>query len=141
MKTKTLSLLFPLLALLICTSCSDDNATNAHSPVFESLTLSPSVVHCSDTVTGHVAYRDAGKNIYSSDYQYTITDGHSAANKQWRVTDPTKSQPVFGFHAPDSAGTYTVTFRATKIRYSTGGPNGELYGSANTVTATLVVTE
>lgn len=133
-----------LTTSVLITSCdNDDHATDSRSPEFGSLTLSPSTVSPGDSVIATVSYNYAGKNIYSSIYVLSITGNTSEGlynkNVNWKVIDPTKSTPTQKFQAPDIPGIYTVTFRATQINYSSGGPNGELYGSANSVNATLRV--
>lgn len=124
-------------------SCDNDDITkDAVSPTFSKLTLSPSVASTRDSVTAHVSYQYNGKNIYKNTYQLTITNNSNISNNvsyTWDEVDPTKQEPEYKFAAPDSAGNYTVSFRATFIRYSTHGPNGELYGSANSVSSTLTV--
>lgn len=125
-------------------SCdNDDHATDSRSPEFGALTLSPSTVSPGDSVTATVSYNYAGKKIYSSVYTLSISgntsEGPYTKSIEWKVVDPTKSTPVQKFAAPETPGIYTVTFRASQINYSSGGPNGELYGSANSVNSTLRV--
>lgn len=140
---KTLFAFIAFLVAIHMTSCDNDDITKAStSPVFSKLTLSPSLTTTGDTVTAHVGYQSQGKNIYSNTYQLTITNNSNLINSvsyTWDEVDPTKKEPEYRFAAPDSAGTYTVSFRATFIRYSTHGPNGELYGSANSLSSTLTV--
>lgn len=142
--------LFPLLLLssvfsTLMASCdNDDNATSGRPPVFDKIVLTPSPCAIGDTIQGTVTYTSAGKDIYKSTYRVRVvgktTSGDSTFySNTWSVLDPTKSEPTFKFAAPDIAQDYRVTFEATQINYSTGGPNGELYGSANTVTTTLTV--
>ena len=116
--------------------CEEEHGGKSHSPVYKDLTLSPNPVNTGQIVTGIVSYNDPGANIYSCDYQYTISDGTSFT---WRQVDPTTSQPEFTFTAPERAGNYTVTFRAPTIRYSSTAENGTIYGVANMVQATLKV--
>ena len=135
-----------ILALLFLASCdNDDHATDSRSPEFGALTLEPSTVLPGDSVTATVSYKYAGKKIYSSEYILTVTgvtsEGQYVNSVKWKVVDPTKSAPTQRFAAPDVPGNYTVTFRASQINYSSGGPNGELYGSANSVSTTLRVRE
>jgi len=140
---------FLLLALVtafaVLMSCdNDDNATSARSPEFGDITLTPNPCHAGDTVKATVSYNYAGKEIYQSVYFYNVkgssnTGDSTFYSSSWSVTDPTKSVPSFQFVAPDIAQTYTVTFGASKIHYATGGPNGELYGSAASVSTTLRV--
>lgn len=133
-----------LSATILMTSCdNDDHATDSRSPEFGTLTLTPSTVSPGDSVTASVSYNYPGKHIYSNVYNLTITgntsEGPYTNTVSWKVVDPTKSTPTQKFAAPDTPGTYNVTFRASQINYSSGGPNGELYGSANSVSATLRV--
>ena len=131
MEKKSLILLVISALFVFATSCDNDShATDGRSPQFESLTLTPSTVNAGDSVVANVSYTYPGKKIYSSIYNETY---------EWKVVDPTKSTPTYKFRSPDEAGIYTVTFRARQINYSSGGPNGELYGSANSVSATLRV--
>lgn len=141
--------IIPILSL--CTfcgtlfvSCENDNATSGRSPVFDKIVLTPNPCEIGDTIQGTVTYTSAGKNIYKTTYRIRVvgntTSGDSTFySSTWDVYDPTKSEPTFKFAAPDITQTYTVTFEARRISYSTGGSNGEVYGSANTVTANLTV--
>ncbi len=144
MEKKSLILLVISALFVFATSCDNDShATDGRSPQFESLTLTPSTVNAGDSVVANVSYTYPGKKIYSSIYNLTISgntsDGLYNETYEWKVVDPTKSTPTYKFRSPDEAGIYTVTFRARQINYSSGGPNGELYGSANSVSATLRV--
>ncbi len=138
------TLLIVFAISIIFMSCdNDDHATDSRSPEFGSLTLSPSTVSPGDSVTASVSYVYPGKKIYSSVYTLSISGNTSEGpyNKsiEWKVVDPTRSTPVQKFAAPETPGIYTVVFRASRINFSSGGPNGELYGSANSVNATLRV--
>lgn len=142
---KNLSLLvIAITASMLSISCdNDDHATDSRSPVFGTLTLTPSTVSPEDSVTATVSYNYAGKKIYSSIYVLSVNgntpEGRYDKSIEWKVVDPTKSTPTIKFAAPDVPGIYTVTFHASQINYSSGGPNGELYGSANSVNSTLRV--
>ena len=142
MKKIVLCTAFALMGVLI--SCdNDDHATDGRSPEFASLELTPSVAHPGDSISAIVTYKTPGKNIYKSDYKLAISgftsSGDYNVSYSWTEIDPTKSNPKYKFAAPDESGTFQVTFSATRINFSTGGPNGELYGSANSVNATLRV--
>jgi len=134
MKKSSLVFLLSVAILISFSACSEDKEST--SPVFDELTLTPNPVYTGQYVKGVVSYISTGDYIYSSDYQYTIGGVGSVA---WTEVSPTKSQPQFTFKAPTTAGTYTITFKTTKIRYSATGKNGELYGSSNTVTQQLKV--
>lgn len=140
---KTLrAILIPLVAtLLLVVACDNDsNSFDSRSPTFGDFTLTPSSCYPGDTITGTVLFEDKGKNIYSSTYYYRYNVDDTITRVTWTVVDPTGHDNVtFTFPAPTTAGIYVVTFGATYIRYSSGGPNGELYGSASSVTATLNV--
>lgn len=125
-----------LLLGMVMTGCEEDHGGKSHSPVFKDLTLTPNPVYTGQKVTGLVAYDDPGANIYSSDYQYTLSNGMSGT---WHQVSPTESQPEFTFVAPDKAGNYTVSFQATTIRYSSTDAKSTIYGSANSVRADLKV--
>ncbi len=126
-------------------SCNDDTApTSAKSPIFHSLILAPSTAVANTDVTATVEYEYKGKEIYKNDYKLELTelgDNSNTYTYEWTEIDPTQSNPCYTFKAPSKAGKYYVTFKATKIYYSTGGPNGVLYGNANTVSSNLTVTE
>jgi len=144
MKKNFFSLLLCTICGTLLISCENDNATSGRSPVFEKIVLTPNPCETGDTIQGVVSYTSAGQHIYKTTYYVRVvgstTSGDSIFHKQtWDVSDPTKSEPTFKFAAPDVAQTYTVTLGASRINYSTGGPNGELYGSANTVTTNLIV--
>lgn len=141
MKYTFITTAFCLCAALILTACDNDaNANNGRSPVFESLTLTPNPCHLGDSVVGQVKYSYAGRDIYSTTYTVTMrVSTDSTYVLSWKVIDPTKKDPTFKIPTPRLAGTYTVNFSASRINYSSGGSNGELYGSANTVSATLRV--
>lgn len=142
MKKTIFAVIACFIAMQLISCDNDDITKDAMSPSFSKLTLSPSVVSTSDSVTAHVGYQFNGKNIYKNTYQLTITNNSNISNYvsyTWDEVDPTKHEPEYKFAAPDSAGNYTVSFRATFIRYSYLGPNGELYGSANSVSSTLTV--
>ncbi|MGM9686428.1 MAG: hypothetical protein ACI3YI_09440 [Bacteroidaceae bacterium] len=130
-----------IFAALLCVSCdNDDINTSSRPPVFESLTLTPNNVKAGENVKAVVKYSYAGKDIYKSDYRISISKGADyQVTYDWTVVDPTKSEPEYSFNAPEEAGTYEVVFRANKINYSSHGPNGELYGNANSVNAILRV--
>ena len=134
---------FIILSSII--SCSnDDPPTGAKPPVFKKLILNPSTVGPEETVNATVEYEYPGKDIFRSDYQLTIVEvGSNSITEtfEWTIIDPTKSNPVYEFKAPTKPGKYSISFHAKHINYSTGGPNGSLYGSANTVSSTLIVTE
>lgn len=139
-------LIFALSAALsFLMSCdNDDNATTARSPEFGEITLTPNPCQAGDTVKATVSYNYAGKEIYQSIYFCNVkgssnTGDSTYYSSSWTVSDPTKKQPSFQFVAPDIAQNYTVTFGASRINYATGGPNGEIYGSASSVSATLSV--
>jgi hypothetical protein len=144
-KMKKIILLLSVITLfLFSASCSnDDHATDSRPPVFGELKLSPSTVQAGDSVTATVSYNYPGKKIYKNEYTLTVSgntsNGHYEKSWKWEVIDPTKSEPTCKFASPDEAGTYTVSFRASRINYSSGGPNGELYGSANSVSSVLYV--
>lgn len=143
-KLFSLVLLSSIFSALIVSCDNDDNATSGRSPVFDKIVLTPNPCVIGDSIQGTVTYTSAGKHIYKSKYLVKVvgstTSGDSTFySNSWTVLDPTKSEPTFKFAAPDIAQSYRVTFEATQINYSTGGPNGELYGSANTVTTTLTV--
>jgi hypothetical protein len=141
---KTSVILAVVSILFLSVSCSnDDHATDSRPPVFGELKLSPSTASPGDSVTATVSYNYAGKKIYKNEYTLTVS-GHTSSGQyekswKWEVIDPTKTEPFCKFAAPDEAGIYTVSFRASRINYSSGGPNGELYGSANSVSAVLYV--
>lgn len=135
---------FVISLLLFSASCSnDEHATDSRPPVFGELKLSPTTVSAGDSVTAMVTYNYPGKKIYKNEYTLTVSgytsNGLYEKSWKWDVIDPTKSEPTCKFASPDVAGTYTVSFRASRINYSSGGPNGELYGSANSVSAVLYV--
>ncbi len=137
----------PVLAVLaLLMACSEDPANDARTQIFDSLTLTPPTVAAGDSVTGVVSYKDAGHSIYRVDYSYSITgrdeEGKivSFGSGAWSVIDPVKQQPVFGFRAPTVPGIYTVTASSTRVNFSTGGPNGELYGAGSSASTTLIVT-
>ena len=141
---KKLFLLSVLAVMGLLISCdNDDNATDGRSPEFAALQLTPSVANTGDSVIAIVTYKTPGKKIYKSDYKLTISgftaSGDYNVSYTWTDIDPTKHNPTYKFIAPDEPGTFQVTFSATRINYSSGGPNGEIYGSANTVTSTLRV--
>jgi len=132
-----------LFFLLFTYSCDNDNPpTSARSPIFKSLTLNPSSVKPGDKVKAHVEYEYSGKEIYENTYVLSITEIGNPSNKlthEWSVIKPTKTEPELEFDAPQNSGLYSVDFKAKHIKYSTGGPNGSPYGSANSVSATLKV--
>lgn len=141
---KLLLLPLAMVGMAIASCDNDANSTSGRSPVFGQITLTPNPCNAGDTVTGVVSYTSAGRDIYKSDYYVNVTGRSNSGDttfvsSNWTVIDPTKSQPTFKFAAPKIAQTYTVTFGASRINYSTGGPNGELYGSANSVNTTLTV--
>lgn len=141
---KKLVFLTAIAIVALFVSCdNDDHATDGRSPEFASLELSPSVAHVGDSIVATVTYKYPGKKIYKSDYKLSLSGFTSSGNYNvsytWTEIDPTKSNPTYKFAAPDEPGTYQVTFSATRINYSSGGPNGELYGSANSVTTNLTV--
>ena len=128
------------LCLLAIASCDNDPTGNSSSPVFEELTLSPSVCYTGDSITGTVTFSDKGKKIYKTVYYYRFVENGEVTRVTWTVVAPTTYDNVtFTFVAPSTAGLYTITFGADQINYSSSGPNGELYGSASSVTATLNV--
>ncbi len=129
-----------IFSFLSCTN--DDYANSAQVPVFKQLILSPSVVSPGEEVNATVEYEFAGKEIYSNKYKLTISEIGNPDNTkslEWEEIEPMKSVPQHTFNAPDSPGRYSVVFQATRINFSTGGPNGSLYGSANSVSAILTV--
>lgn len=130
-----------LTALLIVAACDNDsNSFDSRSPTFGDFTLSPTSCYPGDTITGTVLFEDKGHHIYSTTYYYRYNVDDTITKVTWTVVDPTGHDNVtFTFPAPTTAGVYVVTFGASTIRYSSGGPNGELYGSASSVTATLNV--
>ena len=135
--------MFVAIALM---ACEEDYAKDARSPIYGELTLTPNVAHPGDSITGVVSYQDKGKSIYKIDYSYTVsgnfeeTGTDTTYSYTWSVVDPTRyGNPTFKFKAPHAAGNFRVTFKALHIHYATGGPNGELYGSANTVSQTFTV--
>lgn len=133
-----------MVALAIASCDNDANSTSGRPPVYAQLTLTPNPCHAGDSVTGVVSYTSTGRDIYKSDYYMRVTGNSNSGDSiflstTWTVTDPTKSQPTFRFKAPTIAQHYTVTFGASRINFSTGGPNGELYGEANSVQTTLIV--
>lgn len=140
MKSLTFSCLLLTLVLLTAVSCDDDPTGNSTSPTFAELTLSPNVCNAGDSITGTVTFSDKGKSIYKTVYYYRFVENGTVYRYTWTVVDPTAYDEVtFSFVAPTTAGLYTVTFGADQINYSSSGPNGELYGSANSVSATLNV--
>lgn len=132
-----------LIALIFVSCDNDSHATDGRSPEFGDLTLTPSTVNPGDSVTANVSYTYSGKKIYKNCYVLNITgntsEGTYSESITWEVIDPTKSTPTCKFASPLIPGIYTVTFRATQINFSSGGPNGELYGSANSVSTKLRV--
>lgn len=137
-----LALVAALTALMSCDN--DDHATSARSPEFGEITLTPNPCQAGDTVNATVSYNDTGKEIYQSIYFCNVKGSSNTGDStyysaSWTVSDPTKKLPTFQFVAPDIAQRYTVTFGASRINYATGGPNGELYGSAGSVSAILIV--
>lgn len=129
-------------AMLICTtSCKEEHATNARPPVFESLTLTPSVVSPRAHVDGTIVYKTVGQHIYKTDYSLTVSNSDTTYGKTWSVVGQPKSplQIPNGFEAPTKPGTYTVKVATTKVYYETGGPNGELYGTPTSTQAQLTV--
>lgn len=141
MKTHTFTLLAAVALLTLLAACDNDsNSFDSRSPTFGDFTLSPTSCYPGDTITGTVLFEDKGKHIYSTTYYYRYNVDDTITKVTWTVVDPTGHDNVtFTFPAPTTAGIYTITFGATTIRYSSGGPNGELYGSASSVTATLNV--
>lgn len=141
---KLLLLPLAMVSMAIASCDNDANSTSGRPPVYGQLTLTPNPCYAGDTVTGVVTYTSTGRDIYKSEYYANVTgssnSGDSAfVSTTWTAIDPTKSQPTFKFAAPKIAQNYTVTFGASRINYSTGGPNGELYGEANSVRTTLIV--
>lgn len=136
MKTKLISIAAVVTAAMLIASCSDDNNMTSVSPVFKELTIESQPIYTGQYAYAKVSYSNPGAYIYSSEYSYSVDQGNS---ETWTVTDPTKQEPNFKFKVPDSPGTYKVTFKAAKIRYSSTDANGAIYGSANSVTSTFRV--
>lgn len=125
-----------LLSGIILGSCSENDEKLSKSPVYKDITLTPNQVYTGQKVNALVSYTDPGAYIQSCDYQYTLSDGTSYS---WKQISPTETQPEFEFYAPLRAGRYTVTFNATRVRFSANGPQGTIFGSTNAVKKDLVV--
>lgn len=153
---KTIPFLTTMLAFvaILLASCDDDNATDGRPPVYDAITLTPNPCAPGDSVTGLVTYTDTGKSLLVANYQFSVhglvesenggyTDSVYAAGS-WKVYEPHKSQPTFRFKAPDNIGTFTVRFGVAThggLEYASGGPNGELYATAASISATLTVSQ
>lgn len=135
MKTKLINIIAITAATIATASCSEDNTT-AVSPIFKELTIAPQPVYTGQYAYAKVSYTHPGAYIYSSEYNYSVSNGSSGT---WTVIDPTTVEPQFKFQVPDNEGTYRVTFRATKINFSATDANGAIYGSANSVASSVRV--
>ncbi len=135
MKTKLINVFAIAATTIAAVGCSEDKPT-AVSPIFKELSIAPQPVYTGQYAYAKVSYSHPGAYIYSSEYNYSVSNGSSGT---WTVVDPTTAEPQFKFQVPEDAGTYRVTFKATKINFSATDANGAVYGSANSVTSTVRV--
>lgn len=119
----------------VASGCETD-VTRSSSPVYDKITVEPQNIYTGQYAYGTVSYKSSGSYISSADYKYEVDGGNSGT---WSVISPTESEPNFKFQVPSNPGTYSVRFSATKIKYSAIGPNGTLYGEANSVSTTFTV--
>lgn len=129
--------------IILITSCKEDNPpSSAQPPVFKKIILNPSEVESERTIVATVEYDYPGKDIFKSTYQLKIVEVGDYNNNylyEWTEVNPVKSNPTYTFKAPSKIGQYNVIFNAKYINFSSGGPKGSLYGSANTISTTLIV--
>lgn len=135
----------PLAALMgafAMTACdNDDNRNDGVGPQFADVTFAPNPCYAGDTITATLSYSSKGKNWYAARFKWTATSADSTySGKTDRIPDPLKYGSTYRMKAPTHPGTYTVSVNAS-YEYTTGGPQGQLFGQSNSVTGQLVVKE
>lgn len=144
MKTHLFIILFAATAAL--TACDDDPGRDGRTQTFKDIELDKTMCAPCDTISAVVNYEDKGHSVFRAKYYYEVHGQRLNSNADsvysdsaWEVVDPTKTTPKFRFAAPDRKGYYTLVFGTKNVNFSTGGPNGELFGAPSSVRTTFQV--
>lgn len=99
-----------------------------------------SICNCGDSITVFMQVAYSGAYITEADYTWRLYIGDSIVANSEKVIAPHKQNtpPMWRFKAPETKGSYTVTFKA-KYDYSAQTIAGQIYGESSSYSEELNV--